>query len=167
MFVHSNNEAVLFEQSQNIALEKFDFDKNVFGFDFCFEHEKEMYWESERDYHLGGVVEFFLDSFLNKLDKKFEDLEYARIHSHLLNSLINWDKNTFFENNFKLFEIYNEKESCFIKFIKNIDKIKSKLKTEELKIILLDQKAKKFDKLDLSNINIKKLELRGIYNIIS
>jgi hypothetical protein len=75
---------------------------------------------------------FFVDSFLNKINKKFEDLEYVRIHSHLLNSLIILDKNTFFENNFKQVEIYNEKESCFIEFIKNIDKIKSNLKTEEL-----------------------------------
>ena len=108
-----------------------------------------------------------MDSFLNKINKKFEDLEYVRIHSHLLNSLIIEEKETFFENNFKQFEIYNEKESCFIEFVKNIDKIKSSLKTEELKIILLDKKPIEIGKLDLSNINIKKLEMRGIYNIKS
>ena len=117
-----------------------------------------MYWDIYGD-------EFFLVSFLNKINKKFEDLEYVRIHSHLLNSLINRDKIKFFEKNFKKFEIYNENESYFIKFIENIDKIKSNLKTEELKIILLDEKTKQIGKLDLSNINIKKLELKGIYNI--
>ena len=106
-----------------------------------------------------------MDSFLNKINKKFEDLEYVRIHSHLLNSLIIEDKNQFFENNFKQFEIYNEKESCFFGLIRNIDKIKSIFKTEELKITLLDKKAKNIDNLDLSDINIKKLELRGICNI--
>lgn len=127
-----------------------------FGFDFFYGLEKELEWECE---------EFYLDSFLNKINKKFEDLEYVRIHSHLLNSLINRDKNKFFEKNFKKFEIYNENESYFIQFTENIDKIKSNIKTEELKIILLDEKAKQIGKLDLSNINIKKLELRGIYNI--
>ena len=39
-----------------------------------------------------------MDSFLNKINKNFEGLEYVRIHSHLLNSLIIEDKNTFFEN---------------------------------------------------------------------
>jgi hypothetical protein len=125
-FDFSNNEACLFLDEQKIALEKFDFDKNVFGFDFFFEHEKEMYCGNPLN------DKFFVDSFLNKINKKFEDLEYVRIHSHLLNSLIILDKNTFFENNFKQVEIYNEKESCFIEFIKNIDKIKSNLKTEEL-----------------------------------
>lgn len=89
LFDHSYNDSVLFKDAQEIALEKFDFDKNVFGFDFFFENEKEMY--------CGYFNEFFLDSFLNKIDKKFEDLEYVRIHSHLLNSLINRDKNKFFE----------------------------------------------------------------------
>jgi hypothetical protein len=165
-FDHSYNDSCLFKDLQEIALEKFDFDKNVFGFDFFFEHEKEMYCEIDDNYP-NLYDEFFLDSFLNKINKKFEDLEYVRIHSHLLNSLIIEEKETFFENNFKQFEIYNEKESCFIEFVKNIDKIKSSLKTEELKIILLDKKPKEIGKLDLSNINIKKLELRGNYNIKS
>ena len=157
-FDHSYNDSALFKDLQEIALETFDFDKNVFGFDFFYGLEKELYWDIYGD-------EFFLVSFLNKINKKFEDLEYVRIHSHLLNSLINRDKIKFFEKNFKKFEIYNENESYFIKFIENIDKIKSNLKTEELKIILLDEKTKQIGKLDLSNINIKKLELKGIYNI--
>ena len=159
-FDHSYNDSVLFKDAQRIALKKFDFDKNVFGFDFFFDPESEMYCK-KYDYY----EELFLDSFLNKIDKKFEDLEYVLINSYLLNSLINCDKYKFFEKNFKKFEIYNENESSFIELIKNIDKIKSNLKTEELKIILLDEKAEQIGKLDLSNINIKKLELRGIYNI--
>ena len=159
-FDHSYNDSVLFEDAQRMAIKKFDFDKNVFGFDFFFYDESEMYCEKYNYY-----IDLFLDSFLNKIDKKFEDLEYVLINSYLLNNLINCDKYKFFEKNFKKFEIYNKKESCFIELIKNFDKIKSKLKTEELKIILLDEKTKKIGKLDLSNINIKKLELRGIYNI--
>ena len=91
-FVYSYNDFILFKDAQENALEKFDFDKNVFGFDFFFDPESEMYCK-KYDYY----EELFLDSFLNKIDKKFEDLEYVRIHSHLLNSLINRDKNKFFE----------------------------------------------------------------------
>ena len=127
LYDHSYNDSCLFKDTQEIALKTFDLDINVFGFDFFFEHGEELYCEYTYE-NPNFYEEFFLDSFLNKINKKFEDLEYVRIHSHLLNSLIIEHKNTFFENNFKQFEIYNEKESCFIGLIKNIDKIKSILK---------------------------------------
>ena len=149
---------------QDMALEAFNFDKNVFGLDFLFKHGENSLNDN---YHNKYYDICFVDSFLNILDKKFEDLEYVRIHSHLLTSLIICKKYKFFDNNFKYFEIYNENEPCFLDFIEIFDKIKSVLKTEELKINFLAEKAKDIDKIYLTNIKIKKLELSGICNIKS
>ena len=97
----SYNDSVFFTDSQNVSLETFDLDKNIFGFDFYLYFEKQ---ENIIHDKYCEETEYFIKPFLNKINKKFEDLEYVRIHSYLLSSLISLKRLEFLEiflNNLK------------------------------------------------------------------
>ena len=75
-----------------------------------FDHDSEMYCEKYNYYE-----ELFLDSFLNKIDKKFEYLEYVLINSNLLNYLINAYLNIIKKKSLKLSILYLKDHIIIIK----------------------------------------------------